>query len=97
MRAIRAGRFDELARRWQLAPWPIGGLRGPVGQGLSGYRAASPENSETIKAYLDEFESLCRSRSGMFQYNNEDHATATGIYAARTALGHAASTRGGSH
>ena len=26
-------------------------------------------------------------RSGMFKYNNQDHAMATGLYAARTLLG----------
>lgn len=46
------------------------------------------EKIETIKAYLDRFENLLPiGRSGMFKYNNQDHAMATGIYAARTALG----------
>jgi hypothetical protein len=31
-------------------------------------------------------------RSGMFKYNNQDHAIATGLLAARTALGLSRST-----
>jgi protoporphyrinogen oxidase len=43
---------------------------------------------DTIKAYLDQFENLLPiGRSGMFKYNNQDHAMATGLYATRTALG----------
>ena len=46
------------------------------------------EKIEIIKAYLDKFENLLPiGRSGMFKYNNQDHAMATGLYAARTALG----------
>jgi protoporphyrinogen oxidase len=42
----------------------------------------------TIKAWLDGFENLLPiGRSGMFKYNNQDHAMATGMLAARTALG----------
>jgi protoporphyrinogen oxidase len=42
----------------------------------------------TIKAWLDEFENLLPiGRTGMFKYNNQDHAMATGLLAARTALG----------
>ncbi|HUC70280.1 MAG TPA: FAD-dependent oxidoreductase [Stellaceae bacterium] len=41
-----------------------------------------------IKKYLDQFENLLPiGRSGMFKYNNQDHAMATGLLAARTALG----------
>jgi protoporphyrinogen oxidase len=43
---------------------------------------------DTIKAWLDLFENLLPiGRSGMFKYNNQDHAIATGLLAARTALG----------
>lgn len=43
---------------------------------------------ETIKAWLDQFENLMPiGRSGMFKYNNQDHAMATGLLATRTALG----------
>jgi protoporphyrinogen oxidase len=46
------------------------------------------EKIDVIKAYLDRFENLLPiGRSGMFKYNNQDHAMATGLYAARTALG----------
>jgi len=42
----------------------------------------------TIKDWLDQFENLLPiGRSGMFKYNNQDHAIATGLLAARTALG----------
>jgi len=41
-----------------------------------------------IKGWLDRFENfLPIGRSGMFKYNNQDHAMATGLLAARTALG----------
>jgi protoporphyrinogen oxidase len=40
-----------------------------------------------IKKWLDQFENLLPiGRSGMFKYNNQDHAMATGLLAARTAL-----------
>ena len=43
---------------------------------------------DTIKAWLDQFENLLPiGRAGMFKYNNQDHAMATGLLAARTALG----------
>jgi len=43
---------------------------------------------ETIKEFLDRFENLLPiGRSGMFKYNNQDHAMATGLFATRTALG----------
>ena len=42
----------------------------------------------TIRKWLDQFENLLPiGRSGMFKYNNQDHAMATGLLAARTALG----------
>ena len=42
----------------------------------------------TIKRWLDQFRNLLPiGRSGMFKYNNQDHAMATGLLAARTALG----------
>lgn len=41
-----------------------------------------------LKAWLDRLENLTPiGRSGMFKYNNQDHAIATGLLAARTALG----------
>jgi protoporphyrinogen oxidase len=44
---------------------------------------------DTIKAWLDQFENLTPiGRSGMFKYNNQDHAIYTGLLAARTALGY---------
>ena len=42
----------------------------------------------TIKSWLDTFENLMPiGRSGMFKYNNQDHALATGLLAARNMLG----------
>jgi protoporphyrinogen oxidase len=42
----------------------------------------------TIRAWLNRFENLLPiGRAGMFKYNNQDHAMATGLLAARTALG----------
>lgn len=46
------------------------------------------EKIRIINDYLDQFGNLLPiGRSGMFKYNNQDHAIATGLYAARTALG----------
>jgi protoporphyrinogen oxidase len=42
---------------------------------------------DVIKGFLDRFENLLPiGRSGMFKYNNQDHAIATGLYAVRTAM-----------
>ena len=50
--------------------------------------AGYSEKVATIKAWLDQFENfLPIGRSGMFKYNNQDHAMATGLLAARKALG----------
>jgi protoporphyrinogen oxidase len=44
---------------------------------------------DTIKQWLDQFENLTPiGRSGMFKYNNQDHAIYTGLLAARTAMGY---------
>ena len=43
---------------------------------------------DIIRAWISQFENfLPIGRSGMFKYNNQDHAIATGLLAARTALG----------
>jgi protoporphyrinogen oxidase len=43
---------------------------------------------DIIKRWLDQLENfLPIGRSGMFKYNNQDHAMATGLLATRTALG----------
>ena len=43
----------------------------------------------TIRAWLSQFTNLLPiGRTGMFRYNNQDHAIATGLLAARTLLGH---------
>jgi protoporphyrinogen oxidase len=49
-----------------------------------GYR----ERIDRIRSWLGALENLRMiGRSGMFKYNNQDHAIATGLLAARTALG----------
>lgn len=46
------------------------------------------EHIDIIKAWLDRFENfLPIGRAGMFKYNNQDHAIATGLLAGRTVLG----------
>ena len=46
------------------------------------------ENIEIIKKWLQTKERVVAiGRSGMFKYNNQDHAMATGLYAARNFLG----------
>jgi protoporphyrinogen oxidase len=46
------------------------------------------QHISTIKTWLDRFENLLPiGRSGMFKYNNQDHAMYTGLLAARTVLG----------
>ena len=43
---------------------------------------------DVIREWISQFENfLPIGRSGMFKYNNQDHAIATGLLAARTALG----------
>jgi protoporphyrinogen oxidase len=42
----------------------------------------------TIKSWLDEFDNIVPiGRCGLFRYNNQDHAIATGLAAARRSLG----------
>ena len=51
-------------------------------------RAGHQHHVAKIKSFLDEFENLLPiGRAGMFKYNNQDHAMATGLLAARTGLG----------
>jgi len=46
------------------------------------------EHIDIIKEWLSSLPSITAiGRSGMFKYNNQDHAMATGMYAARTLLG----------
>jgi len=47
------------------------------------------EHIDVIKIWLADLHNITAiGRSGMFKYNNQDHAMATGLYAARTLLGH---------
>ena len=51
-------------------------------------RIGYQEHIDTIKNWLRNIENVTAiGRSGMFKYNNQDHAMATGMYAARTLLG----------
>ena len=46
------------------------------------------EHIDIIKEWLSSLPSITAiGRSGMFKYNNQDHAMATGLYAARTLMG----------
>ena len=46
------------------------------------------EHIDVIKDWLSSLPNITAiGRSGMFKYNNQDHAMATGLYAARTLLG----------
>lgn len=46
------------------------------------------EHIDVIKNWLSGLQNITAiGRSGMFKYNNQDHAMATGLYAARTLLG----------
>jgi protoporphyrinogen oxidase len=48
----------------------------------------SQQRVDTIKSWLDKLENfLPIGRCGLFKYNNQDHAIATGLLAARTVLG----------
>jgi protoporphyrinogen oxidase len=87
---------DELVA---LATAELGRMGVPHGHVVSGFVVRSEkaypvieigyeEKIAVIKAYLDRFENLLPiGRSGMFKYNNQDHAIATGLCAARTVLG----------
>ena len=47
------------------------------------------EHIDVIKDWLSDLPNITAiGRSGMFKYNNQDHAMATGLYAARTLMGH---------
>ena len=46
------------------------------------------EHIDVIKDWLSDLPNITAiGRSGMFKYNNQDHAMATGLYAARTLMG----------
>ena len=45
------------------------------------------KNVNKIREYISKFKNLFPiGRSGMFKYNNQDHAIATGMYAARNLI-----------
>ncbi|MFO1059985.1 MAG: FAD-dependent oxidoreductase [Dongiaceae bacterium] len=83
-----------LARR-ELAVLGLGAGCSFVAGGVIRSAAAYPvietgvdQEIESIRDWLDRFANLLPiGRSGMFKYNNQDHAMATGLLAARTAVG----------
>ena len=79
----------ELARVGLLTPDQV--RTGFVVRSTNAYpvmQAGHQHYVATIRSWLDEFENLLPiGRAGMFKYNNQDHAMATGLLAARTALG----------
>ena len=62
-------------------------LNGFTVRSLNAYpviRKGYQEDVDNIKNFLSKFKNLFPiGRSGMFKYNNQDHAIATGLYAAR--------------
>ena len=80
---------SELARIGMLAPDQV--RSGFVVRSANAYpvmQAGDQHYVATIRSWLDQFENLLPiGRAGMFKYNNQDHAMATGLLAARTALG----------
>ena len=64
--------------------------RGFVIRSLKAYpviKMGYEEPVEEIRRYLSQFTNLAIiGRSGMFKYNNQDHAIATGLYAARNVI-----------
>ena len=80
---------DELARIGVIEPDQLRG--GFVVRSEKAYplmQVGHHRHVAIIKAWLDEFENLLPiGRAGMFKYNNQDHAMATGLLGARTGLG----------
>jgi len=80
---------SELARIGMLAPDQV--RSGFVVRSANAYpvmQAGDQHYVATIRSWLARFENLLPiGRAGMFKYNNQDHAMATGLLAARTALG----------
>lgn len=87
--ALIARATDELSRISLITPDQVRGgfvVRSEKAYPLmeSGHQA----HVAVIKAWLSQMENLLPiGRSGMFKYNNQDHAMATGLLATRTALG----------
>lgn len=83
-RAIR-----ELRHVRMLAPDQVKAgfvVRSPQSYPL--FEIGHESHMETIRSWLHGLKNLLPiGRSGMFKYNNQDHAIATGLSAARTALG----------
>ena len=87
--ALIARATDELSRIGLITPDQVHG--GFVVRSEKAYplmETGHQAHVATIKAWLNQLENLLPiGRSGMFKYNNQDHAMATGLLAARTALG----------
>jgi protoporphyrinogen oxidase len=88
-RALIARATDELSRIGLITPDQVRG--GFVVRSEKAYplmETGHQAHVATLRAWLDQLENLLPiGRSGMFKYNNQDHAMATGLLAARTALG----------
>jgi protoporphyrinogen oxidase len=83
-RATRELGMMKIAKRDQIA----GGFVVRSSNAYPVIEIGYAEHVAAIKGWLDRFENLLPiGRSGMFKYNNQDHAMATGLLAARTALG----------
>jgi len=87
--ALLARAARELRQLGLLPPEAIRGgfvVRSPQAYPL--IDLASEGHVRTVKAWLDGLENLLPiGRSGMFKYNNQDHAMFTGLLAARHVLG----------
>ena len=81
--------FNDLEK---IINWHVNnGTNGIVAVGTTGESPSLnfKEHIDVIKNWLSDLQNITAiGRSGMFKYNNQDHAMATGLYAARTLLGH---------
>ena len=86
--ALNARATDELSRIGLITPDQVRG--GFVVRSEKAYplmEFGHQAHVAVIKAWLSQMENLLPiGRSGMFKYNNQDHAMATGLLAAQTAL-----------
>ncbi len=81
--------LDELGRICKFSPDQLRGSF--VVRSEKAYPVMDTAHLERVamlRGWLEQFENLLPiGRSGMFKYNNQDHAMATGLLASRTALG----------
>lgn len=81
--------LDELCRIGIVKPEKF--VKGYCVRVPNAYPIYSPgyqDNLNKLKRFVDGFSNLdCLGRSGLFRYNNSDHALLTGLYGARKLLG----------